>query len=63
MKYFLIGAGTFALIFVVMFGLAEIFTMMSLSKETIQLIFFILALSFIAKPFGELTVSVFKLNK
>jgi hypothetical protein len=63
MKHFLLGIGTFALIFVVMFGLVELFETLQISKETTQIIFMVLALSLIAKPFGELTVSVFKLNK
>ena len=63
MKHFLLGIGTFALIFVGMFGLVELFETLQISKETTQIIFMVLALSLIAKPFGELTVSVFKLNK
>lgn len=63
MKHFLLGIGTFALIFVVMFGLVELFETLQISKEATHIIFMVLALSFIAKPFGELTVSVFKLNK
>ena len=46
----------------VMLGLAEVFTYFELGKETIQNIFLVIALGIIAKPFGELTASIFKLN-
>ena len=62
MKHFLLGIGTFALIFVVMFGFIQLFETLQISKETTQIIFMVIALSFIAKPFGELTSSVFKLK-
>jgi CDP-diglyceride synthetase len=45
-----------------MYALAGILTALTLDKETIGTIFMIGALAFIAKPFGELTASVFKLN-
>ncbi|MDB4335286.1 hypothetical protein OAA05_00425 [bacterium] len=63
MKYFLLGMGTFALISLSVFAFAELLTSLSLSKETIEVIFMVVVLSIIAKPFGELTASVFKLNK
>ena len=62
MKHFLLGIGIFAIITAVMCRLSSVFTYFELSKETIQNIFMIIALSIIAKPFGELTASVFKLN-
>tara|TARA_Y100001972_G_C7388100_1_gene202848 strand:+ start:304 stop:498 length:195 start_codon:yes stop_codon:yes gene_type:complete len=62
MKHFLLGIGIFALLSGVIFSLAEVFTYFELGKETIQNIFLVIALSLIAKPFGELTASVFKLN-
>lgn len=63
MKYFLLGMGTFALISLLVFAFAELLTSLSLTEETIQVIFMVVVLSIIAKPFGELTASVFKLNK
>ena len=62
MKHFLLGIGIFAGISLVMYALAGVLTALTLDKETIGTIFMIIALSFIAKPFGELTASVFKLN-
>ena len=62
MKHFLLGIGVFAGISLVMYALAGVLTALTLDKETIGTIFMIIALSFIAKPFGELTASVFKLN-
>jgi hypothetical protein len=62
MKHFLLGLGVFAGISLLTFGIAELLTTLSLGKETIRTIFMVVALSFIAKPFGELTASVFKLN-
>ena len=62
MKHFLLGIGIFAIISAVILGLAEVFTYFELSKETIQNIFLVIGLGIIAKPFGELTASVFKLN-
>ena len=62
MKHFLLGLGVFAGISLLTFGIAELLTTLSLEKETIRTIFMVVALSFIAKPFGELTASVFKLN-
>ena len=62
MKHFLLGIGAFAGISLITFTVAEIFTLLSLSKDTIQIILMVALLSFIAKPFGELTASVFKLN-
>ena len=62
MKHFLLGIGIFALLSGLIFSLAEVFTYFELGEETIQNIFLVIALSIIAKPFGELTASVFKLN-
>ena len=62
MKHFLLGIGVFAGISLVMYALAGVLTALTLDKETIGTIFMIIALAFIAKPFGELTASVFKLN-
>ena len=62
MKHFLLGLGVFAGISLLTFGIAELLTTLSLGEETIRTIFMVVALSFIAKPFGELTASVFKLN-
>ena len=62
MKHFLLGLGVFAGISLLTFGIAELLTTLSLEKETIRTIFMVVALAFIAKPFGELTASVFKLN-
>ena len=62
MKHFLLGIGIFALLSGVIFSLAEVFTYFELGEETMQNIFLVIALSIIAKPFGELTASVFKLN-
>jgi CDP-diglyceride synthetase len=63
MKHFLLGIGTFALISLLVFAFAELLTSLSLTEETIQVIFMVVVLTIIAKPFGELTASVFKLNK
>ena len=62
MKHFLLGTGVFAVISLVMYALAGVLTALTLDKETIGTIFMIGALAFIAKPFGELTASIFKLN-
>tara|TARA_B110000444_G_C18609482_1_gene486942 strand:+ start:596 stop:790 length:195 start_codon:yes stop_codon:yes gene_type:complete len=62
MKHFLLGIGVFAGISLVVYALAGVLTALTLDKETIGTIFMIGALAFIAKPFGELTASVFKLN-
>jgi len=62
MKHFLLGIGVFAVISLVMYALAGVLTALTVDKETIGTIFMIGALAFIAKPFGELTASVFKLN-
>jgi len=62
MKHFLLGICVFAGISLVMYAVAGILTALTLDKETIGTIFMIGALAFIAKPFGELTASVFKLN-
>tara|TARA_B100001093_G_scaffold3983_1_gene4148 strand:- start:349 stop:543 length:195 start_codon:yes stop_codon:yes gene_type:complete len=62
MKHFLLGIGVFAIISLVMYALAGVLTALTVDKETIGTIFMIGALAFIAKPFGELTASVFKLN-
>jgi CDP-diglyceride synthetase len=62
MKHFLLGIGVFAIISLIVYAIAGILTALTLDKETIGTIFMIGALAFIAKPFGELTASVFKLN-
>ena len=62
MKHFLLGIGVFAIISLIVYVIAGILTALTLDKETIGTIFMIGALAFIAKPFGELTASVFKLN-
>ena len=62
MKHFLLGIGVFAIISLVMYALAGVLTALTVDKETIGTIFMIGALAFIAKPFGELTASIFKLN-
>ena len=62
MKHFLLGIGAFAGISLVIYAIASVLTALTLDKETIGTIFMIGALAFIAKPFGELTASVFKLN-
>ena len=62
MKHFLLGIGVFAGISLVVYVLAGVLSALSLDKETIGTIFMIGALAFIAKPFGELTASVFKLK-
>jgi len=62
MKHFLLGIGAFAGISLVIYAIAGILTALTLDKETIGTILMIGALAFIAKPFGELTASVFKLN-
>ena len=62
MKHFLLGIGVFAIISLIVYAIAGILTALTLDKETIGTIFMIGALAFIAKPFGELTTSVFKLN-
>ena len=62
MKHFLLGIGAFAGISLVIYAIAGVLTALTLDKDTIGTIFMIGALAFIAKPFGELTASVFKLN-
>ena len=62
MTHFLLGIGAFAGISLVIYAIAGVLTALTLDKETIGTIFMIGALAFIAKPFGELTASVFKLN-
>lgn len=62
MKHFLLGIGAFAGISLVIYAIAGVLTALTLDKETIGIILMIGALAFIAKPFGELTASVFKLN-
>ena len=62
MKHFLLGIGAFAGISLVIYAIAGVLTALTLDKETIGTISMIGALAFIAKPFGELTASVFKLN-
>jgi CDP-diglyceride synthetase len=62
MKHFLLGIGAFAGISLVIYAIASVLTALTLDKETIGIILMIGALAFIAKPFGELTASVFKLN-
>jgi CDP-diglyceride synthetase len=62
MKHFLLGIGAFAGISLVIYAIAGVLTALTLDKETIGTILMIGALAFIAKPFGELTASVFKLN-
>ena len=62
MKHFLLGIGAFAGISLVIYAIAGVLSALTLDKETIGTIFMIGALAFIAKPFGELTASVFKLN-
>jgi|TARA_B110000444_G_scaffold185028_1_gene174068 hypothetical protein len=64
MKSFLIGIMAFASIFAVVFT-AEfvLLDLLSLTSETAGYVIMGLCLVAFAKPFGELTASVFNLNK
>lgn len=63
-KNLLIGIGAFTVIGVVMFGLQYLLSdVAGLNKEQIGAVIMAMALLFIAPMFGELTRSVFKLDK
>jgi len=64
MKSFLIGIGAFAGIFLAVF-LTEfvLIDLLALTSETAGYTIMGLCLLAFAKPFGELTASVFRLNK
>lgn len=63
-KNLLIGIGAFTVIGAVMFGLQYLLSdIAGLNKEQISAVIVAMALLFIAPMFGELTRSVFKLDK
>lgn len=63
MKYFLIGVAAFLIISAVVYGLGFVLDSFGLTKDQSVNVFMALMLLLLAKPFGELTVSVFKLEK
>ena len=60
MKSFLIGIGMFGMIMAVVYTLSILFSVLGFSSDTIRTLFVVGMLLFVAKPFGELTESVFK---
>ena len=64
MKSFLIGIGAFAGIFLAVFLIEFVLLdVLSLTSDTAGYVILGLCLVAFAKPFGELTASVFNLNK
>ena len=64
MKHFLLGVTAFAIITGIVLSIEFVLDdMLQVGKETVTTLIMVGALLFIAKPFGELTASVFKLNK
>ena len=64
MKSFLIGIGAFAGIFLAVFLIEFVLLdILSLTSDTAGYVILGLCLVAFAKPFGELTASVFNLNK
>ena len=61
LKHFGIGIGIFAVITALVFGFEYItIDILNMSKENVGTTLMVLALLIIAKPFGELSVSVYK---
>ena len=63
MKSFLIGIGGFAAISAVVYGTLWVLQGIGFSDETISTLGLLVVLLAVAKPFGELTQSVFNLDK
>tara|TARA_B100001057_G_scaffold495482_1_gene594613 strand:- start:2941 stop:3141 length:201 start_codon:yes stop_codon:yes gene_type:complete len=64
MRNFFIGLGVILGISLSIVGLKYLLnTGLGISEDSIGTIFFVFMVLAISKPFGELTVSVFKLNK
>ena len=62
-KHFGIGIGIFAVITAVIFGFEYLtIDILAMEKEQVGTLLMILALMIIAKPFGELSVSVYNNN-
>lgn len=63
-KNFLIGVGAFSVIILSIIGVKALFVdLFMFAEETVSMIIMGVVLLFIAPMFGELTASVFKLNR
>lgn len=59
MKSFIIGIAMFCGIMAVIYTFSILFSVLGFSADTIQTMFVVGMLLAVAKPFGELTVSIF----
>ena len=59
MKSFLIGIAMFCGIMAVVYTASVVFSLLGFSADTIRTLFIVGMLLLVAKPFGELTVSIY----
>ncbi len=60
MKSFIVGIGMFTGILSTLYAFSVLFSMLGFSSETISTLFFVGMLLFVAKPFGELTLDIYR---
>jgi hypothetical protein len=60
MKSFIVGIGMFTGILSIVYVFSVLFSMLGFSSETIRTLFIVGMLLFVAKPFGELTLDIYR---